>query len=76
MPPKAGSSITRRAGNRIGRDVTRQHPVSGVNTPPVEAGGFGLRLKAVSIGHPADEPPPPQGAGWFDQQDTSQDYAD
>jgi hypothetical protein len=26
----------------------------GVNTPPAKAGGFGLRLKAGSIGHPAD----------------------
>jgi hypothetical protein len=25
-----------------------------VNTPPAKAGGFGLRLKAGSIGHPAD----------------------
>jgi len=35
-----------------------------MNTPPAEAGGFGLRLKAGSIGHPADQPPPPQGEGW------------
>ena len=25
-----------------------------VNTPPAKAGGSGLRLKAGSIGHPAD----------------------
>jgi len=25
-----------------------------VNTPPAKAGGFGLRLKAGSIGHSAD----------------------
>jgi hypothetical protein len=25
-----------------------------VNTPPAKAGGFGLRLKAGSVGHPAD----------------------
>jgi hypothetical protein len=25
-----------------------------VNTPPAKAGGFGLRLKAGSIGHPAN----------------------
>jgi hypothetical protein len=25
-----------------------------VNTPPAKAGGFGLRLKAGLIGHPAD----------------------
>jgi hypothetical protein len=25
-----------------------------VNTPPAKAGGFGLRLKAGWIGHPAD----------------------
>jgi len=27
-----------------------------VNTPPAKAGGFGLRLKAGSIGHAADYP--------------------
>jgi len=27
-----------------------------VNSPPAKAGGFGLRLKAGSIGHPADCP--------------------
>jgi len=44
-----------------------------VNTPPAKAGGFGLRLKAGSTGHPADQPPPPQGEGWFDQHDTGRD---
>jgi len=29
--------------------------VESVNTPPAEAGGFGLRLKAGLIGHPADD---------------------
>jgi len=28
--------------------------VSYVNTPPAKAGGFGLRLEAGSVGHPAD----------------------
>ena len=28
--------------------------ITWVNTPPAKAGGFGLRLKAGSIGHPTD----------------------
>ncbi len=36
-----------------------------VNTPPAKAGGFGLRLKAGSIGHSADFLPLPKpGEGW------------
>ena len=30
------------------------HQMLRVNTPPAKAGGFGLRLKAGSIGHSAD----------------------
>ena len=29
-------------------------PFDPVNTPPAQAGGFGLRLKAGSVGHSAD----------------------
>lgn len=32
-----------------------------VNTPPAQAGRFGLQLKAGLIGHPADQAPPPPG---------------
>jgi hypothetical protein len=37
-------------------DTRLRFPVKStvVNTPPAKAGGFGLRLKAGSIGHAAD----------------------
>jgi len=32
-----------------------------VNNPPAKGGGFGLRLKTVSIGHSTNYPPSPSG---------------
>ena len=45
---------TRSVKFEIWRIITQLPPNEYVNTPPAKAGGFGLRLKAGSIGPSAD----------------------
>ena len=52
VEPTSCPTLTRRPYAHDFGDAIGLTPL--VNTPPAKAGGFGLRLKAGSIGHSAD----------------------